>query len=149
MDAVILKKILIGALVGTSAMTGYSYLVSDNSHRQFREPVLLNKFMKRSGLPVQKESSKGWILHYTTGLLFATAYHKLWRFSRLQPSIKMGAVLGAVSGLVGIGVWKLLYNFYTHPPQTHERKYYKQLFAAHIIFGVFTTMGYRLTKKQK
>ena len=42
-----LKHLLVSGLIGTSAMTAFSYLVSEKQGRYFKEPEILNDLLYR------------------------------------------------------------------------------------------------------
>jgi hypothetical protein len=141
-----IPEVLSGALAGTSAMTLYSYVLSSKKNKQFREPELLAILLKRL-FPESKKSTtqmEGWILHYGVGLLFTAVYDRIWRKTK-GPSLPSSLLLGAISGLIGIGVWKKTFDLHPDPPSIHFKKYYGHLFVAHLVFGAFTALGYRIS----
>jgi len=143
-------NIIIASIVGTSFMTLYSYIISKREKDQFVEPVLINELIDRSEvLPDIDNAEKavhpaGWLGHYGIGVAFVLAYYILWRRSLTSPSIAKGLAIGAASGLVGIGSWKIMFAANDNPPQNDRYKYYRQLFIAHLIFTVFALYGYKL-----
>lgn len=141
-----ITRILSAAVTGTTMMTLFSYLSSELTNRQFREPVILSKLIKR--LPATDKSKKnntdGWLLHYAVGFMFSVLYDRIWQKTRVQPTTTSGLLLGGVSGLAGAGVWKKTFDLHPNPPQLSFKKYYLHLLAAHLVFGAFTALGYRL-----
>ncbi len=142
------EKIIIAGIVGTTFMTLYSYLRSKKENEEYVEPVLINGFIDNSeNLPsVSQEDSHpaGWGLHYATGIVFVGAYWLLWRKVLVKPTIGRILIIGSLSGLVGIAVWKLLFAQHDRPPHTDHQSYYKQLFTAHIIFSLSALGTYKL-----
>lgn len=141
-------RILLAAAVGTSFMTLYSYVISRRKKDQFVEPVLLNELADTTDeLPEihDKETHPaGWAAHYGMGVLFVLAYYFLWRNSLRSPGIVKGLLIGAVSGLIGIIGWKIMFAANDKPPHNNRIKYYRQLFFAHIVFSFFAMYGYKL-----
>ena len=133
-------------LIGTSLMTAFSYGISKATHQQFREPQLLAKLLSRlfSQQRNPKHDVHGWLLHYSIGLIFTTVYDLLWRKTSLNPSMAHGALLGGISGVIGAEVWKLVLKTHPDPPNVNLKEYYRQLLAAHVVFGIFAAAGYRL-----
>lgn len=139
--------ILSGAVVGTSLMTLYSYIVAGVRDKQFKEPVLLNKLVSRSVIykgEVMTGGLLGWIIHYSIGFSFVVIYHFVWQWTPIEPSYLHGALLGAVSGLAGILGWKVMFKLNSNPPHIDIKEYYLHLMIAHVIFGLGAVAGYRL-----
>jgi len=139
------EKITSSAILGTTIMTAWSVIISKKSNKQFREPVLLNLLLRRLALKnnVDADSAAGWISHYLAGMAFTTIYDQVWQ-SR-KPTLLNSLFLGGVSGLAGIGIWELAFRLHPNPPHIDHKNYYRQLFIAHLIFGLFSALGYRLT----
>jgi hypothetical protein len=139
-------RIFVATFAATSLMTGFSYLMSAAFNKLYKEPVLLKKIMSRLGVDLQESTQKavGWILHYFIGLLLVIAYDLLWTYSPLKVSWISGLVLGALSGLVGIAGWMIIFRLPDHPPGVHFKEYYLQLFFAHVVFGITVVAVYKL-----
>lgn len=138
-------QIILATLIGTTLMTIFSYIVSRVKGKQFREPVLLNKILDRwvdMYLTPHSSNPAGWILHFVVGLGFVVVYHLLWQYSAIEVSWLSAAIMGAVSGLVGIGIWTVTFVIHPNPPEVHFFGFFTQLFFAHIIFGVGAWVGY-------
>ncbi|NDP26785.1 MAG: hypothetical protein GZ087_05070 [Flavobacterium sp.] len=144
-------KILIAAIVGTSAMTLFSYLVSSSENKNFREPEVLGQLIKRLPKSRSKKSSQiaGWLLHYTIGISFVTFYHQLWKRKKINPSLASGAGLGAASGLVGVTGWKGMFEFHPKPPAKNLKPFFGHLILAHVVFGVFSALSYKVAQDHK
>jgi hypothetical protein len=126
-------------------MTAFSYQVSQDKKEQFREPQLLHKLISRLLPPEYQYTSTadGWTLHYSVGLMFNVVYDALWQRMKSKPSLANGMLTGAISGLIGASIWKIILKLHPNPPAVDVRKYYYHLIAAHIVFGVFSAVGYR------
>ena len=111
-------KIIIPAIVGTSAMTLFSYLVSESKSENFREPVVLAHLIKRLPNSFSKDKAQiaGWSVHYATGLLFVIFYNEIWKRKKILPSVTSGALIGAASGVAGIIGWKCMFEAHPNPP---------------------------------
>lgn len=131
------SNIIISGLAATSAMTLFSYIVSDRQDENFREPDLLAAFLKKS-FDTGKEISPplGWATHYLIGTGFATGYTLLLRLAGTRPSSKNGILYGALAGATGLAWWKVLFENHPNPPKTHRKGFYAQLIIAHLIFGL-------------
>jgi hypothetical protein len=143
------KEALIPGIVGTTFMTVFSHLAGDIAQENFSEPDLLSKLFNR----VVKESPRelstlvGWKAHYLIGVLFALAYAELWDKKKVKPSIKSGLLLGGLSGIAAIAVWGTAFKLHPAPPGINFKKYYAQLWVAHVIFGVTSTLAYQMMKE--
>lgn len=148
-----INKIALAAAVGTTFMTIYSYRRSKKENQQFVEPVLLNKLIDKSeNLPDIKDNKQnltGWALHYFAGLSFVGSYWLFWRKSLHRPTVSKTLVLGSLSGLAGIFVWKSLLSQHQKPPNIDRKKYFGQLFVAHIVFTGFSLLTYKILHKSE
>lgn len=140
-------QVLAGGIIGTTFMTAFSYAVSEARNKQFKEPELLNSLSKdlehRAG--IKKHSDvEGWLMHYGVGLLFSAAYDQLWKRTKIKPSPFQSMILGGITGIFGVGIWRGTFKLHPAPPTVHFKEYYVQLLAAHIIFGVFAAIGYKI-----
>ena len=142
------SKIIAAAIVGTSFMTLYSYIIAKKEKQKFVEPELLNELIDRSDklpdIKDKKEHPAGWLIHYSLGAVFVISYWILWRKSLKSPGIAKGLVIGAASGLIGILGWKIMFAASDNPPDNDRYRYYRQLFVAHLIFSTFALYGYKL-----
>ena len=135
-------NVLVAAACGTAAMTLFSYLVSRNKNKDFREPQLLGKMIYRAVPDIEKPPAKviGWILHCATGLTFAIIYGYLLKDTKLRSNLPDGVVLGLVNGVVAVGIWKATFSLHPDPPQIHFKDFYKHLVLAHIVFATTTLL---------
>lgn len=143
-----LKKIVVSGIIGTSAMTIFSYLVSKIMGENFREPEILAILIKNM-LPTATPYAiyLGWVLHYLIGFAFVVVYVRLWDNNQLKPNVASGILLGAISGIIGIIGWYIVLKLHPNPPLINLINYFILLFFAHIVFGIFALVGYGLIKK--
>jgi hypothetical protein len=145
------KEVLTAGITGTTFMTLFSHIAGDIEQENFSEPNLLAKLFNR----VVKKSSKevstivGWQAHYAIGVLFAVIYAELWDKERVKPTAKNGLLLGGLSGTAAIVAWKTMFALHPAPPGINFKKYYMQLWVAHVVFGLFSTLAYQLVKDKE
>lgn len=143
-----LSKFIVSAIVGTSFMTLYSYIIAKKENKKFLEPQLLNELIDGSeNLPdvnQPKTNPAGWIAHYGVGLLFIATYYVFWKKSLQKPGIAKGLFIGAASGILAILSWEIMFTLNKNPPKNDRLGYYRQLFIAHLIFSVTALYGYKL-----
>tara|TARA_R100000935_G_C2774850_1_gene139158 strand:+ start:10 stop:450 length:441 start_codon:yes stop_codon:yes gene_type:complete len=141
-------RLLVSAVVATSIMTAFSYILSKIRNKQFREPELLNIVLSSSdlfNLELSKKSRVGWILHYLIGLIFVLIFEMLLKFELIPISITSGAIFGFVAGILGVFGWKLFFYLSEKPSEINWNiEYYLQLIVAHILFGISTAAFYLL-----
>ncbi|MGO4770510.1 hypothetical protein ACEN2I_02520 [Flavobacterium sp. W22_SRS_FK3] len=144
MDLYIFLKILIASIAATSAMTLFSYVISKSFRELYKEPVLLTFVLSKLklDLPLKTKTTIAWFLHYFIGLFFVTSYHLFWVNDILKTSFLNALLLGALSGIVGIIGWILLFKIADFKPKIDFKGYYIQLFFAHVIFGITATFVY-------
>lgn len=138
-------KILFAGIVGTSAMTLFSYLVSERKNRNFKEPELLGQLIERLPIKSSNQSAQlaGWGIHYAIGISFMACYSEIWKQTGINPTPYSGALLGAVNGLVGVTGWKLMFEAHPNPPAKELKPFFGHLILAHVVFGVFNVIGYK------
>ncbi|WP_300435355.1 hypothetical protein [Christiangramia sp.] len=140
-------RIILSSIIGTSLMTIYSYWEAERQREQFEEPMMLNKLIHRATsktFMLKPSILPGWILHYSIGGLFNIVYDQFWKYSSLQPGVPGGFLLGVPSGLLGMAAWASVLHLHPDPPKTHLANHLKQLFTAHLIFGITSALTYRL-----
>jgi hypothetical protein len=137
MDIYTVLQILISSIAATSAMTLFSYAVSASARELYKEPVLLSYILSHLHLEVSPSFKNilAWILHYIIGLGFVIAYHFLWAYNILTITWPVSFLLGAISGIIGIITWFILFKAVPQKPNINFKGYYLQLLAAHVIFG--------------
>ncbi|MGE8342589.1 hypothetical protein BSF41_16470 [Flavobacterium sp. ACN2] len=142
----IIQVILI-SIVATSAMTWFSYAMSENFKELYKEPVLLSFALKKTNTSLSEESQKtwGWLIHYIIGFLFVMGYHIVWVKNILPISPLNALILGVISGVIGIFSWIIIFKMTNHQPPIDFKGYYIQLFFAHIIFAVTATALYSIS----
>ena len=142
----ILFQILITTIAATSAMTLFSYVVSASARELYKEPVLLTYILSSIKMEVSPltKTVLAWLLHYVIGLFFVLIYHYLWVYNIVELSWPAAFVLGALSGIVGILGWIIMFKIVPQKPNIDFRGYYVQLFFAHIIFGIVAFFVYQL-----
>lgn len=141
------EKIIIAGIVGTTFMTLYSYWKSRQEKQDYVEPVMINKLIDKSDTMPEIEDQDvhpaGWGLHYLAGIAFVAAYWLIWRKALNRPTLTKTISIGALSGIAGIAVWKLLFAQHDNPPYNYRYGYYRQLLIAHIVFSAFALLSYR------
>ena len=145
-----MDRIILTAFFATSLMTVFSYSYSAIRKKQYREPDLLNILLSRLYFGKTftiTHSSPGWIIHYFIGLLFIVAYFLLWNVLEIEPSLLNCFILGALSGVLGIVGWGIVFRLHPYPPTINYREFYLQLLIAHIVFGIGTYLSILLLSR--
>jgi hypothetical protein len=140
------KDVLVAGVTGTTFMTAFSYLVSELDGENFSEPERLGQLAKGL-LPMLSKEEKhitGWAAHYLVGLLFALVYIELWTKGKVKPTVGQTLLLGGISGIIAVAIWKATFKAHPLPPSLSFNKYYLQLVPAHVVFALFAALGYRL-----
>ncbi len=137
--------VLTTALIATSAMTIFSYIVSGSFNKLYKEPVLLQYVFCRLGLTPRKSviTAIAWLVHYAVGWLFVAGFAWSMRILSFAANWKSGLVFGTVIGLIGIAGWAVMFRL-GRPAETDKSGYYAQLFIAHHIFACATIWMFKL-----
>lgn len=138
-------RIILATIVGTTWMTGFSYLISTTFNKLYKEPVLLNYLLLFLGVDMHENSKKlsGWIIHYIIGLLFVIAYDILWQYA-IEFSWISGIIFGMISGIIGIIGWIIMFRIPDAHLNLDYKGYYIQLFFAHIVFALGVVIVYKI-----
>jgi hypothetical protein len=141
----IFLQILISSIAATSVMTLFSYIVSASVRELYKEPVLLTYILTRFHIEVSLKTKRvlAWLLHYIIGAFFVIIYHYLWRYNVVEFSWRIALLFGAISGIVGILGWMVLFKIIPQKPNIDFKGYYTQLFVAHVIFGLVAFLVYK------
>lgn len=127
-------------------MTLFSYLVSELENSNFKEPHMLEILIQRL-FPKQKKvlgKVEGWVLHYLVGLLFVAVYSEAWERNKLKPGAGSGFLFGALSSVPAVAIWDYTLKVHPLPPHINKNEFFKQLVIAHLVFGAFSGIGYKL-----
>ena len=142
------KKILLPSAVATSLMTLFSYLIAEKENKNFSEPELLATIEKKK-LPAslkQLALPGGWLTHYSVGVLMALFFDVTWQQFNIKSTLNRSIVAGTLGGLVAIGSWRLLFTSLPRHSKNYYKKFYAQLFIAHIVFALAQTATQKQTK---
>ncbi len=139
-------KIILATIAGTTFMTAFSYMISESFNKLFKEPVLLNFALKALKLELSPTARRiaGWAIHYLIGVAFVLAYHVIWERGVLPLDWINTVLLGAISGLLGIAGWMLIFRIPANNPPVKFGQYYLQLFFAHIFFAAGAAVVYMI-----
>lgn len=139
-------QIIIATLAATSAMTMFSYLLSEVLKKQFKEPVLLADGLASLNLfaDTKQRQIAAWGLHYTIGLIFIIAYDIIWNNTSIDPTWFCGVLFGIISGIIGILGWKLIFRMLPKIVRISFNAYFLQLFLAHVVFALVAVATYNI-----
>jgi len=145
-----LEKTIISGFTGTTFMTAGSALMS-LAGQDFREPEHLSTMVGRLAPFLSKRAKviAGWGAHYAMGFVFAAVYVELWESRKIEHTLKNGLILGVLSGLLGLLIWKGTFKAHPLPPSMNYTNFYLQRIPAHIVFAVFATLAYRIVKEKE
>jgi hypothetical protein len=149
-----MTKSIWAGIAGTAAMSVFSYLISNKKKKNFREPDLLAKMVKRVVPLFTRDTAEatGWTLHLTAGITFAAVYYELLKKLDLEPTVLNGLITGGLSGIPAVAIWAAIFERHPHPPKltsSARKNYYKHLIAAHLVFGAFTFMAFSILQHRK
>lgn len=144
-------KAFFPSIVGTTAMTIFSYAVSGSREENFKEPKLLAELTSDFFAKEYKYIAKpgGWGMHYAMGLAMATVFQELWKQRKRKPNVKDSAYAGLISGLTGILIWQTLFKVSANSPKVPIKHYYSHLILAHLIFSAGVALTSRLVSPFK
>lgn len=140
-------KTAVSGVAGTLIMTAGSELMSLMANENFSEPAHLETMISRLVPTLSKHAKKiaGWGAHFAMGLVFAAIYVELWETKKVKHNLKNALILGALSGVIGLFIWKATFKIHPLPPWLNYTHFYLQRIPAHIVFAVGAMLAYKLT----
>lgn len=146
MDFYTFIQIGISSIIATSVMTIFSYVVSSSFRELYKEPILLSYCLSSFHISISNRVKRilGWLIHYTIGFIFVIGYHIIWNHRIMEIGWLSALILGAVSGIIGILSWLVIFKISKYEPNIDFKGYYLQLFFAHVLFGLAALPIYKL-----
>ncbi len=146
-----IPKVLFSGILGTTAMTLFSSLISKSENKNLEQSENLAQLVNRLPINVSKKTAKvaGVFSHYGIGMGFLSLYDQLWKRHKIEPSIQSGALLGAASGVLGVVAWKTMFESHPNPQPKNLKVFMSQLVLSHVVFGVVSAIAYRVCPDTK
>lgn len=140
MNLDLVKPALTGVF-GTAGMTMFSEVTTQKKNHQFREHEILSELLKVAHLKKNNRLALGWAGHFMTGMVFNIINQRILKAITLKPSILNGLLFGAANGLVGIAIWKVIFELHPSPPKINLPRYLGHLMLAHLVFAVLSNIS--------
>ena len=138
---------ILSGVIGTLAMTAFMYLYAySTSHFTKVIHILGNMLVGERNYysPTKSAFLVGMAAHFGVGILFSFAYFLLWNWGIFRIDLIDSILIGSISGVLAVVVWKSYLKLHTHPPQINLLHYFTALFIAHIIFAVVSVYVFRI-----
>ncbi len=138
---------VLSGIAGTVAMTVVMYLYSYLSHFFTKViHILGNMLLGETNFysPSKKALLVGTIAHFGVGVIFSFSYFLLWNWGIFKINFEGSLLIGAISGVVAILVWKGYISLHSNPPNFTQLHYFIALFIAHIVFGLVSVNVFQL-----
>jgi ABC-type Fe3+-siderophore transport system permease subunit len=138
---------ILSGMAGTVVMTLFMYLYSYVSHRFTKVVHILgNMLVGESNYksPSTNAYIVGTVAHFSVGILFSLAYFLLWNWGIFRNNLEDSVIVGIISGVAAVVVWKSFLTLHSSPPQFSEINYFLALFLAHIVFAVVSVNVFQL-----
>lgn len=130
---------VLSGVAGTMAMTLVMYLYTFFT-QQFTKVIHLLDSLLAGNLdfknPQKSTLMIGTIAHFGVGILFSFSYFLLWNWGVFQINFKDSILIGVVSGLLAIVVWKGYLSFHNQAPDISQTHFFIALVVAHLVFGI-------------
>lgn len=142
MELKIFLLTIVSGFAGTFAMTIVMYLYGSLTKKKTKVVHILGLMMTGNLALCKEQKTKilatGSIAHVFIGVLFSFSYFLLWNWGVFNISTFDSIIIGALSGILAIIVWKSYFTVYRKPPRVPLDHYFTALFISHIIFGMVT-----------
>jgi hypothetical protein len=143
----IAQKILLPSITATSLMTLFSHLIAEEEKKNFSESKLLGKIEKKQlHVPKQFAIPAGWATHYTIGVMMTLLFETYKLCINKKPAVYHTTIFGVFAGVLSIGAWSQLLKMLPKRSGNYYKKFYMQLFFAHLIFAATLTAAQKATK---
>jgi len=143
----ITQKIILPSITATSIMTLFSHFIAEEEKKNFNESKLLGKIEKKQlHVPKQFALPAGWATHYAIGVTMTLLFEMYKLCINKKPAVYHTAIFGTLSGLLSIGAWSQLLKMLPKRTGNYYKKFYMQLFFAHLIFAATLTAAQKATK---
>jgi hypothetical protein len=138
---------VLSGIVGTLGMTVVMYMYAAITRHFTKVIHLLGSML--AGDPDFKEPGKnalivGTLGHFGVGVIFSFAYFLLWNWGIFRIDFADSVLIGAVSGLVAIIVWKSYLTLHHQAPQISQTHFFVALFLAHLVFGMISVNVFQI-----
>ncbi|RYZ38767.1 MAG: hypothetical protein EOP49_30750 [Sphingobacteriales bacterium] len=132
---------IIAAVAATTLMTAFVSIIKVITRQQLNVIRVLGTMLTGSTTRDGGCSRRlgalalGTIVHYGVGLFFLFIYVYLWNHNVINTDWLTTTILGFVTGLLGITVWRIYLYIHARPPQVPLRLYLISILFAHVIFA--------------
>lgn len=139
---------ILSGFAGTIGMTAVMYLYASLAKKNTKVVHILGSMVTGNLDYSKPEKIKtlvtGAIAHVSVGVLFSFSYFLLWNWGVFSISTFHSLIVGGLSGVLAIIVWKLYISVYHNPPKINLTHYFTALLISHIIFGFITVNVFRI-----
>ena len=129
-------------LFATTTMTLFVLLVNKVTGKRLNVIRILGTMLTSqtqadgSTSPRTNSIAAGVTAHYAVGFFFTTVYVIAWQHNWLGYALTDCAVIGLVTGMVGIIVWRIYFAIHRFAPAVQLNIYLTTILIAHIVFGL-------------
>lgn len=131
---------IVSGLAATIAMTIVMYLYASLSQANTKVIHILGSMLTGHGKIPEYDKNKvlttGALVHTFIGVLFSLAYFLLWNWGIFEITFFDSLIIGALSGIFAIVVWKTYFLVHQNPAKVSLLHYFIALFISHIVFGL-------------
>ncbi|MUP44709.1 hypothetical protein E0K83_02990 [Gramella sp. BOM4] len=131
--------VILAGITGTVLMTVFSYLLSRIRTSKFREHQLLNIILRRASVEPMNPSNDsliGWVVHFSIGIILMTIFYMVHLIFSFPVSFISIFLFGLITGGMAVLSWHLMFYISRIPAEFKFRKFYVQIFIAHLIFAL-------------
>jgi hypothetical protein len=130
------RKMVESGIAGTTLMTVFSYAASFDAGKNFKEPQLLSDFFPKKLQDLRLAVPAGWLTHYSMGISWAAVFQLLFNGKIAKPDLPNGILLGTLSGITAIAIWRSAFKLYSTSPKTSLKSFYSHLVLAHLVYSL-------------
>jgi len=140
---------IIAGIVGTLFMTGFLYLLTYITERNYKVvrvlSIMLTNDHSAHGADLKPLTlTIGIIVHYMIGIMFAVIYLWLWEHGIGKPDLVNGIIFGSLNGIFAAAFWFTFIRLHPHPPKVPMPDYLIAIGLGHIIFATGTVFIFNL-----
>lgn len=143
-------ELFVVTFFATSAMTLFSYIISEIFKKLYKEPVLLEFIIRGFHFKIVEKLRivLSWFIHYLIGFIFVVFYYlPIWLdCAWYEITFFSGFIFGSIIGIIGISGWHFMFKLSPTNAAQNRKGYYLQLYVAHVIFGITAVFVHLLLK---
>lgn len=139
---------IVSGFAGTFAMTIVMYAYAHLTNKNTKVVHIFGSMITgNTGLTKNQKGkilATGTFAHVAVGAIFSFSYFLLWNWGVFDISLTDSLIIGLLSGIIAIIIWRLYFAVHQKPPKVPLPHYFAALLISHLLFGLVTVNIFNL-----